>query len=136
MTATMSPPVSPSDDELTPAVQRLRSQNPSLGIAKLLVQLKIEQPGWAVSEKRLRKILQALPGGADAANGKHQAASGETVLVAETGLDPTIDVAHIAPKVKVKMFGGGKGKGLVAKEKILQGDVLWQEEPWIATADP
>ncbi|GFZ44719.1 Vesicular-fusion protein SEC18 [Saitozyma sp. JCM 24511] len=116
--------------------ERLRSQNPSLGIAKLLVQLKIEQPGWAVSEKRLRKILQALPGGADAANGKHQAASGETVLVAETGLDPTIDVAHIAPKVKVKMFGGGKGKGLVAKEKILQGDVLWQEEPWIATADP
>jgi hypothetical protein len=131
----MSPPVSPPDDELAPVVERLRSQNPSLGIAKLLVQLKTEQPGWAVSEKRLRKVLQGLPGGADAANGQHQA-SGETVLVAETGLDPTVDVAQIAPKVKVKMFGGGKGKGLVAKEKILQGDVLWQEEPWIATADP
>jgi hypothetical protein len=135
MTATMSPPVSPSDDELAPVVEHLRSQNPSLGIAKLLVQLKTEQPGWAVSEKRLRKISQALPGGADPTNGQHQE-SGETVLVAETGLDPTIDVAQIAPQVKVKMFGGGKGKGLVAKEKILQGDVLWQEEPWIATADP
>ena len=34
------------------------------------------------------------------------------------------------------MFGGEKGKGLIAKEKIERGDVVWQEEPWIVTADP
>jgi len=34
------------------------------------------------------------------------------------------------------MFGVEKGKGLIAKEKIERGDVVWQEEPWIVTADP
>jgi hypothetical protein len=119
----------PPDCELLPVVERLRSENPSLGIPKLLVQLKVQHPEWAVSEKRLRKVLQGLP---SASSSTYR----DDMLVTDTGMDPSIDIAHLAPKLKVKMFPGGRGKGLVAKEKMLQGEVLWQEEPWISTADP
>lgn len=132
-------------------MSELRSSHPDLGILKLLAQLKTHHPTWAVSEKRFRKVLQGGAGSAQAtANGGHagdvhkvgsQAAgavddkSATSVLVADTGLDPTIDTAKIAPKIKVKMFKGGKGKGLVAREKILMGELVWSEEPWIVTAD-
>ena len=105
-----------TDDELRDEISRLRGCDPSIGIARIALQLKSQ--GWAVSEKRLRKVHMGEPG-----------------LMAKTGLDPSIDLS-IAPKVKVKMFGGEKGKGLIAKEKILRGEIVWQEEPWIVTADP
>ena len=132
--------ISPSDEALTPAVKELREAHPALGVPKLLAQLKSSRPEWLVSEKRLRKVLASLASppsrevstGAEATGGDASKAD----LVAATGLDPSIDVGAIAPKVKVKMFGHGKGKGLVAREKILQGEVVWQEEPWIVTADP
>lgn len=118
----------PTDDELLPAYQRIKQQDSSLGLAKVLAQLKVANPEWAVSEKRLRKVV---------AGGQvvRPPSSDEAGLVADTGLDPTIDIAHIAPKVKARLFGGEKGKGLVAREKIQQGEVVWQEEPWIVTAD-
>jgi hypothetical protein len=34
------------------------------------------------------------------------------------------------------MFKGGKGKGLVAREKILEGEAIWSENPWISTTSP
>lgn len=123
--------ISPSDDILLPALASLREGHPDKGILKLLAQLKIDHPEWAVSEKRFRKALQLAPcprGG--------EADPKEKALVADTGLDPSIDVKSIAPKVEVKMFAGGKGKGLVAKEGLKQGEMLWQEEPWIVTSDP
>ena len=125
------PTLSPRDDALITAASDLRLVYPTLGIAKLLIQLKSLHPEWMVSEKRFRKVLQTAP--IDEGSLKSQS---ETGLVAVTGIDPSVDVARLAPKVKVKMFGGEKGKGLVAKDKILMGDVLWQEEPWIVTADP
>lgn len=112
--------LSPGEDELGAAVEELRGAHPSLGAVKLLIQLRADHPEWAVSEKRLRKMLQARS---------------EVGLIAHTGLDPSLDVS-IAPKVKVEMFGGGKGKGLVAREGILKGELVWQEDPWIVTADP
>lgn len=131
---------SPSDDELRTAVVRVRDANPDLGILKLWAALKAEA-GWAVSEKRFRKTLaevggSASGGGAAAPAKRGRAVSRDDELVAHTALDTTIDVASIAPKVKVKMFGGTKGKGLVAKSKIEEGEWLWQEEPWLAVSDP
>ncbi|KAE8541065.1 putative protein lysine methyltransferase SET5 [Cryptococcus gattii VGV] len=123
--------ISPSDDILLPALASLRESHPDKGILKLLAQLKIDHPEWAVSEKRFRKALQLAP-----SPGSGEADPNEKVLVADTGLDPSIDVKSIAPKVEVKMFAGGKGKGLVAKEGLKQGEMLWQEEPWIVTSDP
>jgi hypothetical protein len=134
MAATSS--VAPSDEELSPVVTKLRTENPSTGVPKLLQQLKSEHSDWAVSEKRLRKLLQTLNLPSTAVDSTGGDVDGETGLVADTGLDPSINVGGIAPKVKARMFGGEKGKGLVARDKILQGEVIWSEEPWIVTADP
>jgi hypothetical protein len=127
----------PTDEVLGPTVQALRESHPSLGIAKLLQQLKTEHPEWAISEKRLRKVVaptatSAAPTASSTGGAK---APDEPGLMADTGLDTTLSVSDLAPKVKARLFGGEKGKGLVAREKILEGEVIWQEEPWIVTAD-
>ncbi|WVR03175.1 hypothetical protein IAU60_000166 [Kwoniella sp. DSM 27419] len=129
---------SPSDAELQAAASSLREAHPSLGIPKLLAQLKLDHSDWLVSEKRFRKFVSTSPvtaPGQDAAQ-IGTIGEGEKPLIALTGLDTSIDVAGMAPKVKVKMFTGGKGKGLVAKDKMLGGEMIWQEDPWIVTPDP
>lgn len=132
-------PISPSDDDLSAAIGELRTAFPSLDIVKLLNELKYRHPEWTVSEKRLRKLLHALNPPASIITQDVQDVSQppqEADLVAETGLDPSIDVGNIAPKIKARLFGGEKGKGLVAREKLQRGEMLWQEEPWIVTTDP
>ncbi|OCF34784.1 protein lysine methyltransferase SET5 [Kwoniella heveanensis CBS 569] len=143
----------PSDGDLQAAATSLRESHPSLGIVKLLAQLKIDHPDWQVSEKRFRKFVPAASGGggndapgtvtgagagspSQVTAGPSQNSEGEKILIAQTGFDPSIDVAALAPKIKAKMFSGGKGKGLVAKEKLLGGEMIWQEEPWVVTPDP
>lgn len=142
-------PSSPAEDELVGAIKTVRDAHPEHGIAKLWAQLKVDNPEWTVSEKRFRKALATAGGtasgagatapaekksGKGKAKGKGKADGAE--LVARTGLDSTLDIDNIAPKVKAKMFGGTRGKGLVAKSTIEAGEVLWQEEPWIACPDP
>lgn len=123
--------VAPAEDDLLCAARRVREAHPDLGIAKLLAQLKVDQPDWTVSEKRFRKSLQSV----SESNGAAPVTSGEQNLEAETGLDSSINVAAIAPKVKAKMLPG-RGKGLVAKEKMQQGEWIWQEEPWCLVTHP
>lgn len=108
----------PTDEDIALSLARVRSLYPGLGALKVLASIKSEHPEWSLSEKRLKKIINL-----------------NSPLQAQTGLDSSIDIKGIAPKVQVKLFPHGKGKGLVAREKILQGEVIWQEEPWIATAD-
>ena len=96
----------PSDEQLTDLI----ASHPGLGLQKLLAAARAQ--GWQVSEKRLRK---AVPKN----------------LVPKTGLDRTVDVVD---KVTVQLVPG-RGKGLYAAQDLLEGEVLWQEEPWIATAD-
>jgi hypothetical protein len=112
----------PSEQDVAACIGKVQSTQPTLGALKILAIIKEDHPDWVLSEKRFKKILNSL-------------SSERTTLVARTGIDPSIDVEGIAPKVEVKLFGKGKGKGLVARAKILKGEVLWQEEPWIATAD-
>lgn len=112
--------MNPTDSEVLACVQSIRVESPGLGAAKLLARMRTEQ-SWSISEKRLRKILNPPT---------------LSVLVPETHLDPTLDVSALATKVSVELFGGVRGKGLVAKERIEQGEVIWQENPWIPTADP
>jgi len=126
----------PSDEVLIIAVTSLRDAHPSLGIAQLLQQLKTDHPDWAVSEKRLRKVMSMSSAATTSlATAGVSQTNDEPGLIAVTGLDTTLNVTEIAPKVKARLFGGEKGKGLVAREKILEGEVIWQEEPWIVTAD-
>ncbi|WWC97460.1 hypothetical protein V866_004340 [Kwoniella sp. B9012] len=130
----------PTDEELQFAAHSLRENSPSSGITKLLSQLKIDHPEWAVSEKRFRKFITPSTSSANGTNNGSQSSkgnsSGDDGLIAKTGIDPLLDISSIAPKIKVKMFNvQGKGKGLVAKEKLQVGELVWQEEPWIATND-
>ncbi|WVQ94251.1 hypothetical protein IAU59_001330 [Kwoniella sp. CBS 9459] len=134
---------SPSDEDLQNAATVLRQSHPSLGIVKLLAQLKVDHPEWQVSEKRFRKFLLATSSSSGGDHnesasqaGPSQNSDGEKILIAQTGFDRSLDVAALAPKVKTKMFSGGKGKGLIAKEKLLGGEMIWQEEPWVVTPDP
>ena len=126
--------VVPSEGELSKIVTSLREAHPELGVVKLLAQLKVEHPTLSVSEKRLRKTL--APSTSAAASTSYEKVSKDATadLVADTGLDASLDVSEL--KIKVRMFKGGRGKGLVAREKILQGEVIWSENPWIATTSP
>jgi hypothetical protein len=126
-------PVVPSDEELSKIVTSLREAYPELGVVKLLAQLKVENPTLSVSEKRLRKTLAPSTSAASASEEK-VSKDATADLVADTGLDASLDVSEL--KIKVRMFKGGRGKGLVAREKILQGEVIWAENPWIATTSP
>jgi len=126
-------PVVPSEEELSKIVTSLREAHPELGVVKLLAQLKVEHPTLSVSEKRLRKTL--APSTSAASTFDEKVSKDATAdLVADTGLDASLDVSEL--KIKVRMFKGGRGKGLVAREKILQGEVIWSENPWIATTSP
>lgn len=125
-------PSSPEEGELAAAVTTVRAAHPDLGILKLWAALKEAHPEWTVSEKRFRKAL-AAQGGSGASPA---AAVADDELVAHTGLDSTLDIAAVAPKVKAKVFGGTKGKGLVARSKLEAGEFLWHEEPWVACPDP
>lgn len=132
-------PSSPADDELTNAVGAVRAAHPDLGILKLWAALKEQHPEWTVSEKRFRKVLAAVGGSGASSSTGPSAPAGKVAddeLVAQTGLDKTLDIAALAPKVKAKLFGGTKGKGLVARAKLEAGEMLWQEEPFVATPDP
>jgi hypothetical protein len=131
---TMDQVISPSDDLVISAIETTREVCPSMGAVKLLDRIKIRHPQWALSEKRFRKLLHST----STTNGSGNKGNGivtEKSLVAITSIDSSLDVASLASKVKVKMFGGEKGKGLVVREKVLQGEVLWQEDPWIITAN-
>lgn len=141
-----TPTPTPTDDELRAAVREVRDANPSLGVLKLWAAVKEEQ-GWAVSEKRFRKALADVGGtangaGSTAAAPKKKKGKGSKSrrvgdhLEPETHLDTTLDIASIAPKVDVSMFGGARGKGLVAKSELLEGEMIWREEPFIACASP
>lgn len=99
-------------------VHSIRASEPDLGLLKVLNTLRTQNSTWSISEKRLRTILQKA-----------------NVLSTSTALDSTLDISQIAPKVEARLLKG-RGKGLVAKEKILKGEVVWQENPWIVTADP
>lgn len=117
--------VSPSDEDLGSALKTLRQSNPTTGAAKLLPLLLDSNPGWAVSEKRLRKVLQkeglslAVP-----ANPNNEEYPISKII-------PSLEVSTWSKKVRVEDFGVKKGKGLVATESIDEGENLWLEDPLV-----
>ena len=121
----------PSDDDLKELLKTLRKENPSLGTAKLHAVLISSRPNWTVSEKRVKKILQAenLVVGPPAP--KNAKKAGNSHLYPTSKVIDKLDVSRWTTKVRVANFGGTKGKGLVATEKISEGEVIWKEEPFI-----
>ena len=117
--------ISPPEDELKSALLALKAANPSLGIPKIHALLLAQHPEWTVSEKRTRKVLQneglVLNAGS--------ASAGQ--VYPSSGLIEGLDLTKWTAKVEVKFFNKAKGKGLVAKEHIAEGETIWKEDPFI-----
>lgn len=144
--ATATSSVTPTEADLKVALIKLRTEHPTLGIPKLHALLLAAQPSWTVSEKRTRKVLQAegLVLSADpkaktaAAGNKNDAGDAHNRADVRSGtLYPSskmiegLDVSKYSTKVAVKYFGREKGKGLIATERIEEGEVVWKEDPFI-----
>jgi hypothetical protein len=127
--------ISPPEEDLKTAIASLKNEHPTLGIAKLHVLLLSENPSWTVSEKRLRRILKNSDSqqqglGLDAtANGP--STTSETHLYPSSALVEGLDVNKWTTAIEVKYFDRRKGKGLVAKEPIHEGQVVWKEDPFV-----
>lgn len=148
-TAAATSNITPSEADLKAALIQLRTEHPTLGIPKLHALLLAAQPSWIVSEKRTRKVLQAegLVLSHSSSNNTVSAADPKSALndttsaqngSAGTGtLYPSskmiegLDVSKYSAKIAVKYFGKEKGKGLVATEKIEEGEAIWKEDPFI-----
>ncbi|KZT00270.1 SET domain-containing protein [Laetiporus sulphureus 93-53] len=126
--------VLPSEDELKQALIALRAENPSLGIAKLHTLLLSRNPTWTVGEKRTRRILQnegltLVQNQKSGASQKDGSGPGHD-LPSSTVIEG-LDISKWTLKVEVKYFSRNKGKGLVAKERIKEGETVWKEDPFI-----
>ncbi|KAI0315310.1 SET domain-containing protein [Amylostereum chailletii] len=119
MTTTMK---SPSDEELRSA------DNPALGITRFRALLLAENPNWTLSEARLRKVLQS-EGLVNVT--QRNASSGPADIYPTSRVIDDLDVEKWTSHVEVKFFDTRKGKGLVAKEKIAEGETIWKEDPFI-----
>jgi hypothetical protein len=129
--------ISPPEEDLKPAVVSLKKEHPALGIPKLHALLLSENPAWTVSEKRLRRILkensdspEGHGGGATPVGGPSSASETHAAYPSST-LVEGLDVAKWTTAVEVKYFDRRKGKGLVAKETISEGQVVWKEDPFV-----
>ena len=123
--------ISPPEEALRSAVLSLRSQHPSLGVSKLHALLVSENTGWTVSEKRVRRIMTAegltlQP----QSQRKATPASGAHIYPSSTLIEG-LDVAKWTVAVEIKYFDKQRGKGLIAKEPISEGQVVWKEDPFI-----
>ncbi|KAJ7222249.1 hypothetical protein GGX14DRAFT_428287 [Mycena pura] len=110
---------SPSDDELQNALVQLRAAHPTLGIPKLHARLRADFD-WAVSEKRMRKVLATLapPKLAEPPHPSSQVVEG-------------LDIGVWTSRVDVRMFDKKKGKGLIATHTIKSGETIWVEDPFV-----
>lgn len=83
--------VIPSQEELLEAIQKIKISNPEYGIKKVTQQLSEDQAQWTVSEKRVKKLLQA--------NGLTN-----TQQPIKSGVedDPSIPVSFIDPKLDLQ----------------------------------
>ncbi|KAJ7042924.1 hypothetical protein C8F04DRAFT_1075278 [Mycena alexandri] len=113
---------SPSDDELRDALVELKAAHPTLGIPKLHARLRTEFPAWTVSEKRMRKVLATFAPSKD---------TGTVPPYPSSQLVEGLDIAQWTPRVDVRFFDKKKGKGLVATQKIMTGETIWVEDPFV-----
>jgi hypothetical protein len=116
--------ISPPEHDLKSTVQSLKNAHPTLGVPKLLALLLSENPTWTVSEKRFRRVLQQQ---------QQQAKKPHSVLFVypSSTLIQGLDLTKWTTAVKVEYFGKQKGKGLIAREPITEGQVVWKEDPFV-----
>ncbi|KAJ4480919.1 hypothetical protein J3R30DRAFT_2379715 [Lentinula aciculospora] len=149
---------SPSDQDLRTAVVSLKLAHPTLGISKIHALLLVNYPDWIVSEKRTKKALQSegltlqssqsiaesnkssTPTSQSLTNPKSSrsskgSGSGVNNVFPSSKLISNLDLSKYSTKIEVRHFNKKKGKGLVAKEKILAGSPVWKEDPYVVAAE-
>ncbi|KAF8260082.1 SET domain-containing protein [Lactarius quietus] len=124
-------PISPPDEALKPAIQSLRTQHPTLGVAKLHALLLSENAQWTVSEKRLRRMMTAEGLTLQPQPQRKAAAEPGAHIYPSSALVEGLDVAKWTVAVEIKYFDKKRGKGLIAKEPISEGQIVWKEDPFI-----
>src|SRR6266852_6337707 len=151
MSTTPESTFSPLEEDLKTAVASLKNEHPALGIAKFHAVLLSENPSWAVSEKRLRRILKnsnpdgtlaqhegpeyaaiGTPRGPGPSSSPSTTGSKAVHVYPSSTLVKGLDVSRWTTAVEVTYFDRSKGKGLVAKgPPISEGQVVWKEDPFI-----
>jgi hypothetical protein len=139
----------PLEEDLKIAVASLKKEHPALGIAKLRALLLSENPSWTVSEKRLRRILNNSTSDGGSPTGRQALESAITPsgpgppttsstngsegahLYPSSTLVEGLEVSRWTTAIEVKYFDRKKGKGLVAREPISEGQVVWKEDPFV-----
>lgn len=124
---------SPPDDAVLEAIRAVKETNSDIGVAKLQTAILTANPTWTLSEKRIRKLLKPTTTGTDAPVAPNAAnqKTGTAPSYPISKLNGDLNVEQWTKKVQVKQFGKARGKGLVAKEDIAEGEVIWKEEPFI-----
>jgi hypothetical protein len=123
--------ISPPEEALRSAVLSLRSRHPSLGVSKLHALLLSENSGWTVSEKRLRRIMTAEGLTLQPQSQRKAAPASGAHIYPSSTLIEDLDVAKWTAAVEIKYFDKQRGKGLIAKEPISEGQVVWKEDPFV-----
>ena len=149
MSTTSESTISPPEEDLKVAVASLKKEHPALGIAKLHALLLSDNPTWAVSEKRLRRILKNsnpdpltqqqrleyattdTPRGPGPSSSPSTTGSKAAHVYPSSMLVEGLAVSKWTTAIEVKYFDRKKGKGLVAKEPISEGQVVWKEDPFV-----
>ena len=124
MTTTTTRTILPPEPDLKSTVQSLKKAHPTLGVPKLHALLLSENPTWTVSEKRLRRVLQQR-------QQQQQQKRDRSVVYPSSTLIEGLDVAKWTTVVQVEYFDRQKGKGLIAREPISEGQVVWKEDPFV-----
>lgn len=119
----------PSEEQIIEASQVKLKQFPTLGIAKLLIQLQTENQ-WSLSEKRLKTILVKanLRQSKTSVNGKQDDVPSYVPL---SHLDTNLNIPE---GVKAVYFDRIKGKGLIADRDFKEGQTIFNEDAFVASA--
>ncbi|KAI0076992.1 SET domain-containing protein [Panus rudis PR-1116 ss-1] len=122
--------MNPGEELLRHAVISIKKENPTIGIGKVHALLLSQHPDWSVSEKRTRKVLQN-EGLVQCAPQTHGEAKQKGAIIPKSKLIEGLDLSKYSAKIEVKFFDKQRGKGLIAKERIVEGETVWKEDPFI-----
>lgn len=130
----MSDKTVPSEEELVLAIQNIKLSTPEAGIKTVTNQILKNEPQWQVSEKRVKKYMQAsgLTQSGHTA-GKEPVKSGlaDDPSVPVSFIDPKLDFNSVSDAVVARMVDQVTGKGLFAKRDIKKDEILFTETPFV-----
>lgn len=94
-----TPAVTPSEEDLTAAILAIKATHPNHGIKKVLADVISSNPTWTVSEKRVKKLMQAR----GLVQTSHLVRSGieDDPSVPVSSLDTGLDVKKLTSAIEV-----------------------------------